>query len=81
MSKRISLLLPLVALLAACTPKQPAEYKETGTEATVYPDYTDVTVPRNIAPLHFRIEAEADGYVTVMKASGEELVKAELLQV
>ncbi|MBR7052703.1 MAG: PD40 domain-containing protein, partial [Bacteroidaceae bacterium] len=75
MSKRISLLLPLVALLAACTPKQPAEYKETGTEATVYPDYTNVTVPRNIAPLHFRIEAEADGYVTVMKARGEELVK------
>ena len=75
MSKRISLLLPLVALLAACTPKQPAEYKETGTEATVYPDYTNVTVPSNIAPLHFRIEAEADGYVTVMKAPGEELVK------
>lgn len=76
MSKRISLLIAAAAaLLAACTPKQPAEYKETGTEATVYPDYTDVTVPRNIAPLHFRIEAEADGYVTVMKAPGEELVK------
>ena len=76
MSKRISLLIATAAaLLAACTPKLPAEYKETGETAVIYPDYTDVTVPRNIAPLHFRIEAKADGYVTVMKARGEEIVK------
>lgn len=75
MSKLTSLLLAAATLLAACTPKMPAEYKETKEEICIYPDYMGVTVPENIAPLHFRIETEGEDYVTVMTAQDEQIVK------
>ena len=34
----------------------------TGEDITIKPDYTSVTLPPNIAPLNFRVEAEFDGY-------------------
>ena len=38
------------ALLAACAP---TGVTETGELAPIYPDYTDITIPANIAPLNF----------------------------
>lgn len=34
--------------------------------AAIYPDYSDITIPYNIAPLNFRICDSVDGYVTVL---------------
>lgn len=55
----------IIALLAACTPHPdvPEVYAESDTPAAVYPDYRDVTVPQNIAPLHFTVDTPADDYV------------------
>ncbi len=33
----------------------------------IYPDYTSVTLPYNIAPLNFKIEHPADEYLTVLR--------------
>lgn len=51
--------LPLAAallLLASCRPEAvvPAESTATAEEARVYPDYRDITLPPNIAPLNLR---------------------------
>lgn len=54
----------VVGLLTACGASVPADYADTGTQPRIYPEYTDVTIPCNIAPLHFHIEEEADEYVT-----------------
>ena len=75
MSRLTNLLLFLV-LLSACTAKLPTEYKETSDPLTVYPDYMGVTVPCNMAPLHFSIENEGDDYVTILSAGDERLVLA-----
>lgn len=45
-----------VALLAACTP---TKVTETGEQAPIYPDYTGITIPSNIAPLNFMLDGSA----------------------
>ena len=55
----------LFLLLAACSnPKVPASYTESTDSVRIYPDYRDVTVPANIAPLTFTIEDEGTDFVT-----------------
>ena len=51
----------LLVLLTACTshPDVPADAKSTGTQPGIYPDYCNVTVPCNIAPLNFMLTSEA----------------------
>lgn len=66
--------LSLLILLTACTPT-PQNVKQSGEEAEIYPDYKDVTIPVNIAPMNFMVR-EADavevkaGDVTVRNRGG-----------
>lgn len=69
------LTLPLL-FFAACSPTVPSEYSETGKLPSVYPDYVDVTVPCNIAPLTFRIESDADDFVTRFTSGKESALAA-----
>lgn len=52
----------------------PQDAVANGKNVVLYPDYTDVTVPPNIAPLNFIVKAEADEYVVQVKAGGKELM-------
>ena len=61
---RIAVLVSAV-LAAACSPSVPAA-QEKGPRPVTEPDYADVLVPANIAPLNFFISDEADAYVTVL---------------
>ena len=46
-----------------------------GKQVVMYPDYTDVTVPPNIAPLNFIVKSDASEYVVSIKgANGDEIV-------
>lgn len=57
-NKTLSILvLVLGILVASCTshPEVPAQSTPVDTIPTIYPDYTDVTVPCNIAPLNFML--------------------------
>lgn len=56
----------LLLCLAACTPRVPSGAADSGREAPVLPDYRDVTVPCNIAPLNFRIEGGPGRFITVI---------------
>lgn len=53
--------------------KVPSSFTETNDLPTIYPDYVGVTVPANIAPLHFHIDhdAEATDFVTRLTAGSE----------
>ena len=62
MKRLITTLLPL--LLAACTAKVPQEYREISKKPAIWPDYADITVPANIAPLNFRIKCPGEKFVT-----------------
>ena len=63
--KRITLqIIALVALLASCQHAEvPANYTRTDQSPAIYPDYCDVTVPVNIAPLTFEWDGACDEIV------------------
>lgn len=64
-----------MGLLAACQQAQvPTNYTQLNVQPTIYPDYLDVTVPVNIAPLHFQLAAQCDEVVTRLKTADEEVV-------
>lgn len=59
---RLPLLILILALAASCSPKSG--------QADIYPDYRDITVPCNIAPLNFFYSGDCGMPVTVFKAPG-----------
>jgi len=67
--------LTIVLALAACQQaKVPADYALLNEKPAIYPDYIDVTVPVNIAPLHFLLQNSYDEVVTRFKAGDTEVV-------
>ncbi len=74
-----TLLLSALFLLAGCTPKAelPARFVEAGTRPDIYPDYADVTVPPNIAPLNFSVrDSSATAFVAHLQGGGAALLTA-----
>ena len=60
-------------LLCACSsPSVPPTFSEGSDFPEIYPDYVGVTVPVNIAPLHFHIDTEAEDFVTRITSGGEQ---------
>lgn len=74
MKKKLYVYISLAILLTlpACTPTLPEKYSEREQLPQIYPDYIDVTIPCNIAPLTFEIKESADEYVTRLSAGGVE---------
>ena len=65
----------ILILMAACSkPRVPASYAEADQQPRIFPEYQDVTVPMNIAPLTFHIDTEAEDYVTRFSADGREWI-------
>lgn len=67
------LLLPLLALVA-CTAQLPQKYVEKDELPSIFPEYTNVTVPCNIAPLTFRVDVEGYACVTSLKAGDQQII-------
>ena len=60
------------AILAACGQKTfdvPTTYVEEAQLANIYPDYKDIVVPENIAPLNFMVDG-AEGMVASLEGNG-----------
>ena len=50
-------LIPAVLLAVACASRELPEHS-LAQEADIFPDYKEVTVPPNVAPLNFSVEGE-----------------------
>ena len=79
LSKRYTLLyiITVALLLSACKPKAevPSQFTEADAEACIYPDYKDIVVPPNIAPLNFIVrDSAATAYVAQLQGGGQELL-------
>ena len=73
--QKITTLLLAVLLMAACShPKAPADYDKSDRLPDIYPDYTGVTIPINMAPLHFQLTGEwaDEDVITRFTAAGAE---------
>ena len=62
------------AALASCGNQIPDTFSESAQLPRIYPDYTNVTVPVNIAPLTFEADSTSDGIVARLTAGDEEVV-------
>lgn len=65
-------------LLTACSKpaaQVPAQYSQLEKKADIYPDYTDIVVPPNIAPLNFMVrDSMADAFVVQLQGKDSELL-------
>ena len=68
MKNNIFLLVLAASLFAACARQAeiPAESTPVNEAADIYPDYRDIVVPPNIAPLNFMVKSEGDEYVAAV---------------
>lgn len=74
--KKLILLHVLLALLlcGACTPKEPVAETVLNHLPSIFPDYTDVTLPTSIAPLRFRLTEAAEEAVAVLTCGSEKMI-------
>ena len=67
-------------LLAACgkpTAQVPAQYSQLEEQVNIFPDYTDVVIPPNIAPLNFIVrDSLADAFVVQLQGKNADLLAA-----
>lgn len=69
-------ILLLATMMAACGKSGsdiPSTYEERSTQADIYPDYKDITIPVNIAPLNFMTEGTEGLVVTLQGKDGQTL--------
>jgi len=66
-------ILLIAVTVAACSGRAPGRFDKSSSKPLLFPDYTDVTVPSNIAPLNFIIEEEGERFVTVFEGASRNL--------
>lgn len=65
------ILLLASVIVAACSGKPGSDAVISSQKPDIFPDYQDVTIPRNIAPMNFMIDNEADAYYTTLSNGNE----------
>ena len=73
-------ILIIILTITACGPSVPSSYVDSAELPAIYPDYVDVTIPVNVAPLTFELDAEAQEMIARYSAAGEEIVCADQMQ-
>ena len=72
------LILFLLLFLVSCggmTKEVPASHTPLNEEAPIYPDYRDVAIPWNIAPMNVMVDAHGEAFAaTITGASGKQIV-------
>ena len=69
--------LPLIAaitLLTGCSTNIPQQYTTVDEVPSIHPNYADITIPYNIAPLNFAYTMEGDAFITELKAGNQTLI-------
>ncbi|MDO4587549.1 MAG: hypothetical protein Q4C95_09670 [Planctomycetia bacterium] len=75
MTKMNSFLLFSILLMIGCrNATLPQQFEETTQKPAIYPDYSNITIPPNIAPMNFSIQEEGDRFLTKISAGSESLL-------
>lgn len=75
----IFILTAILLLFAACSgpePAIPAQSTSVDEQADIYPDYRDIVVPPNIAPLNIMVRSEGTEYVGCIEGGGKQIIAA-----
>jgi len=71
--RRIPYILLLI-LLSSCQVKSPSDYADAARKPGITPDYTDLVIPSNIAPLNFSIMEDGDRFMTAFSTDREKII-------
>jgi hypothetical protein len=63
-----------LAAVGCGSPSVPEVFTETNSLPKIYPDYTNVTIPVNMAPLTFQLDEQADDMIARYAVGDEEIV-------
>lgn len=76
MKKLFALCLVSLALLAGCksTPKVPDSSTPVKEAVRIYPDYRDIVIPPNIAPLNIQVQSAGQAFVATFDGGGMQVV-------
>lgn len=76
---KIFYLVLLMSVFVSCTdhPKAPITYITENSEPDIYPDYKDVVIPPNIAPLNFKINGNVEDCVARFTYGDQEITFGE----
>ena len=69
--KRIHILSLAALIFSACSGISGDDAAVSDSQPEIFPDYQGVTIPRNIAPMNFIIDNEADAYYTTLSNGSE----------
>lgn len=67
-------------MMACSSPSVPEVFTESKSLPKIYPDYTNVTIPINLAPLTFELDEEADEMIARYAVGDEEIIFANKAQ-
>ena len=73
--KRLLLFTAALLLMGTACIRIPGDARPADTPARIYPDYADVAIPCNIAPMNFRIEEEARQFRCVARGAHGEAIR------
>ena len=66
-------------LLISCGSSIPESSNATQELPTIFPDYSDITIPSNIAPMNFRILEQGEKFLTVFTSGNTRItVKGDM---
>ena len=74
MMRHLFTIIASALLLTACGPELPTKFAESQSLPMIYPDYTDVTIPVNLAPLTFQMDVPADEMAARFACGDQQLV-------
>lgn len=67
----------LTAIYSCGNPKIPTDFDASAKEVVIYPDYKDVVIPPNIAPLNFIIKENGKEFIIVYKDADKKVLLTE----
>lgn len=65
----------MVFFLSSCTVEEPTSSKHINKLPVIFPDYTDVTIPSNIAPLNFKLSDFEGEAIVVLMNNNDKLIE------
>jgi hypothetical protein len=74
MKKQTFFLIVVISYTLTCCNRRPENIKEAQVLPPIYPDYMDVTIPFNIAPLNFLFRGDADALEIKVKGVRDSLI-------
>ena len=72
--KKLLVIIAAATIFEACGNQIPTTFNESEDLPSIYPDYTNVTVPVNMTPLTFQPEGNCDGIAARLTAGEEEII-------